>query len=1229
MPQFTLGQKKAHDHQRHISITANAGSGKTSVLVSRYCDLLELRDYDPGHVAAITFTEKAAAELRSRIAAEIESRLDDPAHKANWARLKVVREKFPASVVTTIHGFCGQIIREFPIDLDVSPTYSVLSGYERTELEEASLMEAIEHALDDDPPEAFEDAYDTVRRVGREQAESILRLMLREREDITLMQGEDGILRLDSSDRLDLWMRQIDRAIRTATLNAETRPAIDLLTRFLTPEVRAEAENDRDRAEQASSIQEYLEAITSLFGRLLTKNGTPRKRSYLKDAGDPDILAETASSLSRALKRAERFLEADGSVEVHEVLIHDADNLLKIADEARRLYAERKERIGSLDFEDLQLTLYHGLQDEEVRNRITERFRYIMVDEFQDTNRLQYEIVREMARRLQGPDLVCLVGDRKQSIYGFRGAEVEVFEEASEEFLRINRDKGRGEYALLYRDESIEPESREEALGEIALNASFRLLPGICAYVNAACAPVMRPEGAGVGVEYEPLVCARTSDGRGVVEIITALDSGADRAGDDASDDDDAIEEAELVARRIAMLIDDSEEVVWERTPESDGEVARPARFGDIAVLCRKRSTFEKLERAFRAHDIPYLTHGSSGYFATQEVYDVVNYLRTLLNYRNDVALLGLLRSPFFAVSDAELYRISRTRGDAAGDHDLWERTTARVDRGEASPELSRAITFLRDDQAMASRVPVSLMLKRIVERTGWRGAVIGTERGPQALANVDKLIDLARDFERRGFTNLFDFVERVGAQIEMEEMEAEAEINSSRDAVRLMTMHGAKGLEFPVVFLPELHSPPRRSTPPFLDKELGFGWNWTFNSTESKPAVTELMSLRREARERAEEARLFYVALTRARDMLVLSGVTGEAPPTGTMLAWGLNPVRQDVDGGARLEVQSLQFLAPDGASTYVEQWSQPVRLHSDLPEKVREKEESDDVVLDRSRMQIGELPARARGEIYSATQFLLYTQCPTRYYLRYRLGIPEQIGEAWSDDDEYDASDDGTVVARLFRKALHFIDRQTEEEDEALVERLLTLEPLESEARRTVGNRVLAALSNARTTDRETGLLALGAEGAMVGLELRIPLQYDRAREYIVGVIDRVVPFDDGLRFIQFKTMRLGNRLASEVAETYRPQMRLYAWLLSQLYPDHRSFVGTVSFVDAATTSVEFPFSRFDLLRAEEEFRSIIEDIRSISYSARRDLPLSTPHCPLCPYFVDRNCLLAHGLE
>ncbi|MGE3801406.1 MAG: 3'-5' exonuclease, partial [Candidatus Kapaibacterium sp.] len=888
---------------------------------------------------------------------------------------------------------------------------------------------------------------------------------------------------------------------------------------------------------------------------------------------------------------------------------------------------------------------YNALDQEDAVQRIAGRFRYIMVDEFQDTNELQYRIVRRMARQLQDMELICVVGDRKQSIYGFRGAEVEVFTEATGEIRKVNRDKGRAEYLLEYREELIEPESRDESLGEIRLDASFRLLPNICAYVNEACAPVMRSSASSdYGVEYEPLVCARYSEGKGKVEVLLVPPESSEEEDEVESEQ---LSEAELIARRILLMVTEREECVWEVPEGGEVEEARAARFSDIAILCRKRKTFEDIERALRSHGIPFLTHGSSGYFRTQEVYDMTNYLRTLLNSRDDIALLGLLRSPFFAISDAELYRISRESIGKDEGRDLWSRTVGWVQSQKGSEPIKRAVQLLEDDRAMASRIPVSLLMKRIVERTGWRGAVVGAERGEQMLANVDKLIDMARDFESRGFTNLFDFVEQLTAQIESEEMESEAAINQSRDAVRLMTMHGAKGLEFPVVFLPNLNSPTRVSNPPFFDKELGFGWNWTYNADEFRPMVTALMKMRRREKERAEEARIFYVALTRARDMLVISGECGDEPAANTMLEWSLAPLPSlPEEGEVSVQTQTLRFLEEDGATITSRQWSQNIHVRRSLIELEQYRPEGEgEAGFHPEYLQIGEIPARARGEIYSATQFLTYSQCPTKYYLRYRLGIPEEIAAAWEENPDESDSEDGTIFARLFREVARRITDSTrsrastdsESADatdgaeevystvEDIVERLLSLEPMDEATLTRLREQLITTVSNLLSS--EEGRKRIFPEGSTSegAKELRMPLGTRPNREFIVGVMDRLVTAEDGtLSFTQFKTLRLRDRDPETIAESYLPQIRLYAWLISKLNPKQRSITGTILFTEALNRPEDFTFSRFDLARTEEEIVATIEDIRALSYSGRRQLPLTTAHCSLCPYWIEGECLL-----
>ncbi len=1239
---FTLDQKKAHDPWRHISITANAGSGKTRVLVSRYCDIVELFDAMPDDIAAITFTEKAASELRARIAGELERRLSSEDHRESWWRLKLAREKFPSAIVSTIHGFCSQMLREFPIETDVPPNFSVTSGYERRRMSEDALMEAIEWWLSEAENPEFEAAYDLARRLSREKMEQILRMMLDAREIIHFSRN-GGTLSLGREDTLERWRRQLDAAVRGLLLNAETIPAITAMLEMVKEDKTAELQEAFAEVRRTRSAEDLIPRMRELRDLLLTGDGGPRKRLFRLKGEEFAVLDGPVAALNAAFKRASRFFESSGDPALHADLYDDTALLLRIYDDALRRYSTRKERINALDFEDLQLKLLDAIGNEETRPRLARRFRYMMIDEFQDTNELQYSIAYQLLEKL-GWGHVCIVGDKKQSIYGFRNAEVEVFSRATEEIRMANRELGRDAHPLVFRSERMEPESRDEMLGVIKLTASFRLLPSICAYVNEACAPVLRlSPGSPFGVEYEDLVCARRSAGTGRVEFILSSPE-PETAGDEGDQERcDVIwcPESEMIARRLLGLVVRREEVVWDTPPGEDAERARAPRFSDMAILCRKRSHFPAIESALRKYGVPFVTYGGVGFYKTQEIYDMLNYLRALLNSRDDIAFLGVLRSPFFCVSDAELFRL--TLQSEKGGGNLWSRATARVAAGTAAEPLRRAVESIQDDRHMASRIPISLLLRRVIERTGWRGAVIGSERGEQNLANIDKLLEMARDYESRGFTNLFDFVERITEMVDLEELESEAPINTGRDAVKLMTMHAAKGLEFPVVVLPSLDSPSRISTEPFFDKELGFGWNWKFNKEEYRPAVTALMGFRASERERAEEARLFYVAVTRARDMLIVGGeYDREDPPAGTMLGWALAPLHEIPEENRSLPLLSpaLRFLSPDGASEETRQWEQNIDVHiniEDLPKY--DPFAAAPVPFRAGTVRIGELPARAEGEIYSATQFLVYSQCPTKYYLKYRLGIPEEIGAAYDINPESRDSEDGTIFARIFRTTAVRVDTTldpatglpSEARDESgrthlerIIDDTLLLEPLVPADLEMMRERLLKTFAAIFASPNARAVLFPAGARPHPDYELRMPF----GTEFLLGVIDRVMELEDGTRtVVQYKTRRLNEEELSRAAEEYLPQLRFYAYLISELNPSQKSVQTSVLFTEFPDSPQIFSFSRFEAIRIKEELRSLIDDIRALSYTGRRELPLRTPHCPDCPYWIDGVCLLARA--
>lgn len=1306
---FTLDQQKAHDALRHLSITANAGSGKTRVLVSRYCDIVEYDGIRPAEMAAITFTEKAASELRTRIAEELEKRLGDESHKANWEKLKKAREGFTSAMVSTIHGFCSQLLREYPIETDTPPSFRVISGYERRVIEKEVVEEAIETALSgpSEDPQQITESYRTARRISRELLEEIVQMMVNNREPITFSLT-NGVLALGKSETLELWDTTIRQAVESTLRTPEVLSKFqDLISFMRNP---GEAQQLLQALRDAQTPDEILRQFNALKILPLTKDGTPRRTGIFRlPREEVAMLNPLAEPIQRAAERAKPLLEIVPNPALHQELLDDTRVILDIFFAAIHLYEQRKSHQNALDFEDLQLRLLFALQQPDPSRALLSRFKAIMVDEFQDTNALQYAIVHRLLSRLQSLGRICIVGDKKQSIYGFRNAEVEVFDHADHDITERNREEQRVGQPLEYRKKEIPETSQEESLGIIRLDASFRLLPSNCAYVNLACSPVMTPEGLfNFGVPYEPLVCARRSTGAGGVEVILARDnndndsnnnddegesSGTHEAeqtiaeqkiGDpnEAEATEPTVSEAELIARRILQLVVTGEEqVVWESPAAGEPEQPRPARFGDIAILCRKRNSFQELEDAFRAYGIPFLNFGSSRFYSSQEIYDIVNYLSVLLNVNDDVALLGLLRSPYFGVSDAELYRIGTSRSGRS----LWERAAQRAKQEGAHEAVRRAIQAIEEDRAMAGRIPLSLLMRRVLERTGWRGAVIGTERGEQAMANIDKLMENARTFESRGFTNLYDFVEQIREQIQGDEVESEAPINTGRDAVLLMTMHASKGLEFPVVFLPSLHSPPRRANTTLFDRDLGFGWNWKFNHDDQKPAIASLMKLRATERERAEEARLFYVATTRARDLLILSGNVkttkrGTTKHGTTMLDWGLAPLGDFPAENGTVEVPSkLWFLSEDGRTKTEKDWNQQVKVWYQLPEQPRHETEAGPAQIFRSELvNIGELPARAEGDIYSATQFLVYSQCPTKYYLKYRLGIPEDLTAAY--DPEFDPntrdSEDGTTFARLFRRAALRVDEMlaemsdaSEEEpsnahaagDEFLqaiygqqidsiaamvetepaatapqaeadtrdaVERVaddvLLTEPLPTDQAERMRQRLIGTFRRILNSPQAQQAIAPAGSTSYVEHELRIPFEND----FVLGVMDRlIVEADKAIAVLHYKTRKVAANALKSTADEYLPQLRLYAYLVSLLRPEQRTFRCVILFTEHPDAPQEFTFSRFDMHRAEDELRSAFRDIHDLSYTSRSRLPLQAPHCPHCPYWIEKACLLGRG--
>jgi len=797
---------------RSVMVEAGAGTGKTGVMVERYCRIVCDEGISPDAVLAFTFTEKAAAELRERIRLAVEARADAGSERA--------RELAPAlggAWVTTIHGFCNRLLASHPVAAGIDPRFRVLDA---TEAERAA-GEAFDLAL-----EAFLAGGDP----GRERLAATYDVAgLR---SLTIALHAELRSRGEREPRLPA---QPDPDV-AAALRGAAAAAADALA-----ELKA-GNGQRELVERAAELlEEDAQPDLDVLAALRTKQGGKALAGYRE-------------AVDALVSRAAEAGEGGGAY-------RDLGALLALFS-AR--FASAKERRAGLDFEDLQLVAVRLLEG-EMGAFYRERFEHLLVDEFQDTNRLQLRLIEA----LRGPRTrLMVVGDELQSIYGFRHADLDVF-----------RD----------RRESIGADPEGEVL---PLSGNFRSRPEVVGAVNAIGERLL-------GETYRPLrvgaapAAVEPVGGGAAVELLLTGHDGWDEEGVDLEPATDArtparsLAEARQLAARLREL--------------AEAGVPR----GSMVVLLRAYAHLDAHEDSLeRAGLRPYVV-GGRGYWSQQQTADVCALLATIANPLDDQALLGALASPACGVSPDTLWLL---RAAAGRDRHLWpaleralgesEEELEEAEPLEAIPAeelelLARFAGALRGLRRRAPGLSLPALVEAAVGETGYDLAVLMRGAGEGRFANVRKLMRMAAEFEAaegRDLRGLLDFLAaRAGADADPQAASAA----EGHDGVRIMTVHSAKGLEFDVVAIPGLSRGllAAARTPPLALGHEAASPRVGMQLRRLGAAAIDLYYYRvlcEEEREReaTEELRLFHVAATRARERLLLSGVIRAKPPslvTGT----------------------------------------------------------------------------------------------------------------------------------------------------------------------------------------------------------------------------------------------------------------------------------------------------------------------------------------------------------
>ncbi|MCS6859358.1 MAG: UvrD-helicase domain-containing protein [Abditibacteriales bacterium] len=1043
------------DLDHHLFLSAGAGAGKTRVLVERYLHILRQQRAGVEEIVAVTFTEKAANEMKERLRQEL-TRLSSSIPNAQ-RHLRAL-ERAP---ISTIHALCARILRENAIAAGIDPQFAVLDEVEARLLLEETLAGFVRSrlradALTSNPSPAARGREETtmltlVREWGLHKTASLLRDFVNDRERALACLDA---MPSEKAELLAVWREAVAEEQKAALQNllndASWAESLSVLQQTQPRDPNDSAAVHRahilDRAMKAADASlftaERVQAVREILSHINLRAG--QQKNWLSK----DDLASVREAFKRLRLLCQAFAEQVGHENDTELDERAAEVSLAFAAELRHAlaaYDRAKRERSVLDFADLQLYVRDLLrQRPDVRQSYQQRFKFIMVDEFQDTNALQKEIVWMLAGvrvrgyagiRVEEHDAVTrmpehshtqrpasrlfIVGDIKQGIYRFRGADVSVFNQTAEEF-------------------KSDPQCRF-----LELSKNFRTQPPLVDFFNQVFShPAVMGGSEGKALyeaAYAPMEAHRSDTAptscRQHVELLLVKQSNNDKR----STAELRPVEAHAIAQRITEL------------------VSAGANYGDIALLFAAMTDVATYENALRERRIPYYVVAGSGLYRQQEVKDVLSFLSVLENVHDDLALIGALRSPFFAVSDETLYWLCHPpRGRSLYEEILrFAQNDVAADRrperseefhhhitAEERDKLRRVVHLLVALREVKNRLRLSQLINLILERTGFTAVLLTQFMGEQKVSNVRKLIDIARTFERKGNFTLQDFIAHIGEFVDIAQRESEAATQAEEsNVVKLLTVHRAKGLEWPIVFVPDLARARRGGGGAVLmHPRCGFVAQVEDDGGQlALPSIGHRVRREENRMEVAEHRRLFYVAVTRARDRLILSSAFQLQKET--WLQWlnealgGLEETGQLGNGETSGRVAVRWFDPPADAHPSLSDTSPPPASSQLDVGATRVDEE-------QLRRQVQPVPVQfERKSCFAVAELCDYLWCPQKYFLAHGQQLP-------ATDQCVDWSIGQSMYEELLRRAVGLITRQRSEDVEGIIRTCLRQQAIASDA-------------------------------------------------------------------------------------------------------------------------------------------------------------------------------------
>ena len=1151
---WTTEQQKVIDlRNRNILVSAAAGSGKTAVLVERIVKIITDKNHpvDIDHLLIVTFTNAAAAEMRERIGNAIEKALDEqPGNEHLLRQLTLIHN----AQITTIDSFCLYVVRNHFHEIDLEPNFRIGDEGELKLLREDVLGRVLEQNYEE-PSEAFSDFVEGYAS-GRTDAalnEMILQLYEFSRSYPWPEKWLDsfvGAYRIETREELDRaeWLAPLTENICFVLKDCEQllKQALAITQQDDGPDMYEKAvQSDLEKYDGLSRLTSFCELSGALsdikYDRLASSRGFE---------GDPDklelvkSLREQAKDVVKKLCRQYFFCSPEMMIEQLERTEPMLEEVVRLTKQFADEFAAAKRRKNLVDFHDVEHFALQILVDEETgkAKKTAEEFRdtfeEIMIDEYQDSNEVQETLLRSISREERGENNIFMVGDVKQSIYRFRLARPELFmkkydsyslEESTTQRIDLHKNfRSREEVLTCTNDIFYKIMAR--SLGNVEYDAEAALYPGASYPVSADFIP----------------------------EILLA-DSN-DELLEDTELTDKKTLEAKIVAEEIKHLMK------TQQVTDKAAGTLRAAHYSDIVILLRSLSGWaDSLVEVLNGNGIPAHTVSSTGYFSTVEVQTVLSMLRLLDNPRQDIPMAAVLRSPMAGLTDEELAvlrledgsvpfheavlelaeglyeedgqkEISDSEADRKQGRNADEKTENHIEI-TAHRKLLKFYKKYKQLRQLVPDTPIHELIEIILRETGYGHYVAAMPAGNRRTANLNMLLEKAAAYEKTSYKGLFHFVRYIDELQKYDVDFGEADmVGENEDVVRIMSIHKSKGLEFPIVIVSGMgknfNKQDTRSKM-VLHPELGIGLDYMDGKkrikspTIAKKAIAKQIDLEN----LGEELRVLYVALTRAKEKLILTGTLKDAPEK-------LEFFRQQANLSKAAD-RPLSYLTREGASGYLD-WilpavlsygdKYPVRIveaaelvldevenqlerNEDLTERIEEIEAADTQlvgqlkqrflqrypyqvdVLRKNKYSVSELKHRAMREKFEAEQeetvpaFLEEPVTPTIPLFIQRQGSVEQEAQNKAQDAGQEAeskaeqkiksntANRGALRGTAVHRVMECYDFASEKSVQEQMEAMEKEEKITADMRTLVKERIVADFVSSETGKRMALAQRMGA--------------------------------------------------------------------------------------------------------------------------------------------------------